>query len=286
MRKVEAAIELGKQPGQTEVNINQVPRGANGQNPLMMAIIASGRIEIVEALIQAGADLNHRDENGYSMLDIACIQGRDEIVAMLLDKGADPAAAGPDGWAPIQRAANGQSPRYEAALKMIIEHDKKLASYVDSHGVPIILYARTPGPRQVLLDAGACAPSWFSETDVKDSCIQLTECGAAPRLSGFGDDLWKGNHCRKLLADVLQPTPHGLGGQELQELCPCSCGTWVSPPLCDAVPESEMIGTEASQREHWHRLLSDDGSRSHGLTMVLPNGLNSKKPKMIPQRGA
>ena len=36
----------------------------------------SGRLEIIEALINAGADVNAVEDNGYSMIDVACIQVR------------------------------------------------------------------------------------------------------------------------------------------------------------------------------------------------------------------
>lgn len=279
---MEAAIRQGKQPGQIPVDINETPRGAEGQSPLMMAIAASGRVEIASALIEAGADLNHHDDNGYSMLDVACLLGRHETVTLLLEKGADPTLPGPDGWAPIQWAANGRSPSFLKALQAIIEHDRKLAKFVDNNGVPILLYTRQPEPQQLLLDAGGCVPSWFTEADLKDSCNEIPECAAVPHLSGMGKEVWEAEPCSKLIRDLLNPTPPGIGPDELRSICPCSCGSWALPPLCDPVPESEMIGTMESQREHFEKLIENDNTQTNRLNIIMPNGLSSKKPQMMP----
>ena len=123
---------------------------------------------------------------------------------------------------------------------------------LDGDGLPLILYARGPEARQILLDAGACAPSWFQEEDARRSCVQLTECGAFPRLSGLEADAWEPANCKKELADLMRPPPPGLGGQRLGALCPCSCGEWEMPPICDSsVPGSTnfltKVGTEESQ---------------------------------------
>ena len=97
---------------------------------------------------------------------------------------------------------------------------------LDGDGLPLILYARGPEARQILLDAGACAPSWFQEEDGRKSCVQLDECGAFPRLSGLEAEAWEPTNCKKELADMMRPPPPGLGGQRLGAVCPCACGEW------------------------------------------------------------
>ena len=115
---------------------------------------------------------------------------------------------------------------------------------LDGDGLPLILYARGPEARQILLDAGACAPSWFQEEDGRKSCVQLDECGAFPRLSGLEAEAWEPTNCKKELADMMRPAPPGLGGQRLGAVCPCACGEWypdatqptISRPLCARFP--------------------------------------------------
>ena len=109
---MEAAIARGKRPGQTPVNLEEKPAGAFGQTPLMMVTRASGNAEVLDVLLKHGADANAVDNNALSLLDAACAQGRDEIVQRLLEGGADPSTKGPDGWTPMHRAARGPSRRY------------------------------------------------------------------------------------------------------------------------------------------------------------------------------
>jgi serine/threonine-protein phosphatase 6 regulatory ankyrin repeat subunit B len=60
----------------------------NGRTTLMEASTA-GRTEIVQMLLEKGADLDVKDDNGKTALMEASTSGRTEIVQMLLEKGAD-----------------------------------------------------------------------------------------------------------------------------------------------------------------------------------------------------
>jgi ankyrin repeat protein len=69
-------------------------RGANvngGLQPTIHAGIRSGHRDIVELLIQHGADVNAKDEwgRGYTPLQRAAIRGKPELVELLLEAGAD-----------------------------------------------------------------------------------------------------------------------------------------------------------------------------------------------------
>ena len=284
---MEAAIARGKQPGQTPVNLEEKPRGAFGQTPLLMATSASGNVEVIDVLLKHGADVSAHDDNGFTLLDIATAQGRDGVVGRLLEGGADPSAKGPDGWTPMHRAAVGHSPRYAATLEHIINSGAD-PNTLDEDGLPLVLYTQAVGTRQILLDAGACAPSWFQEEDGKQSCVELAECGAFPRLSGVEEaKAWEPANCDKELADLLRPPPRGLGGQRLGTACPCSCGEWEMPPICKKHLEGKKsVATEEAQRAAWKALL-DAGSQLGNIAtpMVMPAGLTMQTPKMIPKRG-
>ena len=59
-----------------------------GSSPLISAAVF-GKTEVARALIEAGADVNLRNNEGSTALHIAAFLCRTEIVEMLLDKGAD-----------------------------------------------------------------------------------------------------------------------------------------------------------------------------------------------------
>jgi len=92
--------------------VDHLAPGSRGQTPLMMAVVSSGRPELLSALIDAGADLATREESGFGLLDAAAYQGRAEAVQLLLDAGADPlAVSDADGWTAVHRAVAGLGPQ-------------------------------------------------------------------------------------------------------------------------------------------------------------------------------
>ena len=64
--------------------------------PLHDAVIA-GDAAKVTALLAKGADVNSRNENGYTPLFLAVDRGRMQIVQLLLDRGADASVRNNDG---------------------------------------------------------------------------------------------------------------------------------------------------------------------------------------------
>jgi hypothetical protein len=56
-----------------------------------------GRHEVVKLLLDRGADVNARDNWGWTALTLACLTGYNEVVKDLLDKGADVNSANNDG---------------------------------------------------------------------------------------------------------------------------------------------------------------------------------------------
>jgi ankyrin repeat protein len=66
----------------------------------------SGRTEIVALLLDHGADINAKDEeSGATPLYHAASWGRREVVELLLGRGADSRAPAADGKTPLQAAA-------------------------------------------------------------------------------------------------------------------------------------------------------------------------------------
>jgi ankyrin repeat protein len=61
------------------------------------AAVASRRLETVALLLERGAEVNARQQVGYTPLMGAAAGGRDDIVQLLLDHGADPSLVSEDG---------------------------------------------------------------------------------------------------------------------------------------------------------------------------------------------
>ena len=60
----------------------------HGDSPLIDAA-RRGREADVAALLEAGADVNEPDEEGYTLLHVACYHGCTEIVTKLIAANAD-----------------------------------------------------------------------------------------------------------------------------------------------------------------------------------------------------
>jgi len=84
------------------------PEGAfvrcyDGYTPLHVAVSA-GNLPAIQQLVQAGSDLNARNDFGSTPLHVAILTSNPTAVEKLLDLGADMYAAGPDSMSPLEFA--------------------------------------------------------------------------------------------------------------------------------------------------------------------------------------
>ncbi|WP_257282077.1 ankyrin repeat domain-containing protein [Endozoicomonas sp. ISHI1] len=86
------------------VNVNTVINNNNGLTVLMLASI-HGRKDLVERLINAGANLNARSKNGLTPLFIAAQENNTDCVKLLINAGADINARTKDGTTALLIAA-------------------------------------------------------------------------------------------------------------------------------------------------------------------------------------
>jgi hypothetical protein len=91
---------------QSEVSANRVraARAKAAEPSGLLLAAASGDTLKVQALMDQGAALNERDDQGRTALMLAVIDGRREAVRLLLDRGADPNVADHSGRTPLQMA--------------------------------------------------------------------------------------------------------------------------------------------------------------------------------------
>ncbi|GAA6101665.1 poly [ADP-ribose] polymerase tankyrase-1 isoform X1 [Tachysurus ichikawai] len=88
------------------VNVNSKDMAGRKSTPLHFAA-GFGRKDVVEHLLQTGANVHARDDGGLIPLHNACSFGHAEVVSLLLCQGADPNAR--DNW--------NYTPLHEAAIK-------------------------------------------------------------------------------------------------------------------------------------------------------------------------
>ncbi len=79
-----------------------------GFTALLFAVRA-GSLEAVRALLDAGADVNDTLSDGESALVVATANAHWEVASFLLDRGADPNAAGA-GWNALHQTVHSRRP--------------------------------------------------------------------------------------------------------------------------------------------------------------------------------
>lgn len=91
-------------------------RGTNGKTALMIAAKAGNR-DLVEQLLEKGADANAENINGGTAVMFAAISGSSAIIREILEHGADINARGSNGWSALMvSAAKG----HESATQTIL----------------------------------------------------------------------------------------------------------------------------------------------------------------------
>ncbi|MDU1689873.1 MAG: ankyrin repeat domain-containing protein [Bradyrhizobium sp.] len=78
---------------------------ADGNNALWLACVGQ-HLDAIDALVEAGIDLDNRNDNGATALMYASSSGRADVVAHLLAKGADISAETLDGFTALDMAAS------------------------------------------------------------------------------------------------------------------------------------------------------------------------------------
>lgn len=157
-----------------------------GRQALVYAVLGQSSA-CVEALITAGANVNHQDKNGNTALTIACRWGHVEIVQQLLRHCADPSLVNERGSTPLHGAAEAG---HQAVVKLLLGHPRVNPAQVSFIGTAPLHCASWDGHYEVF-------KSLVNRDDVDVNCVD--NAGWTPLMwaacNGHDD------HVKLLLAD-------------------------------------------------------------------------------------
>ncbi len=122
--------------------------------PMIWSAVNSGNMEFVRAMLQAGADVNAKDNNEWSVLHQAAFKGNLELAQLLIDHHADANAVDQDGKQPLLYAVY---ENHENVAQMLLDHGANV-NQVSDLGVAPLHVASWQGAEETmlsLLDHGA-----------------------------------------------------------------------------------------------------------------------------------
>mmetsp|Transcript_22045 Transcript_22045/g.32856 ORF Transcript_22045/g.32856 Transcript_22045/m.32856 type:complete len:495 (+) Transcript_22045:49-1533(+) len=126
-----------------------------GKSCLMAASI-SGHFSAVKKLIQAGAEIDHKDNHGNTALLMACVQGNTQIVKYILDQGGNPNEQQYAGVHPLLIAC--QNGFLEIAIALVeVGANVNLASYDGLFPLTVAAHLGHKDIVSLLISAGALA---------------------------------------------------------------------------------------------------------------------------------
>ena len=106
-RKVNAQIQSCLDAG-SDVNAKSNSYSSEGYTALHFGShysYSNGKVDVIAALIKAGAVVNTRDNSGQTALHLAASNGNVDVIAALTKAGADKNAKDNDGWTALHQAA-------------------------------------------------------------------------------------------------------------------------------------------------------------------------------------
>jgi len=123
------------------------------QEYLIDCIAYKKKAELKKFLKKHSMNLNFSSDNG-TPLCLACTQGDDSIVKMLLDKGADPNYADDSGTLPLTNAAY---LGFDSAVKLLIKHGADMNMRGIGGGTPLMVacIVQRTNTTKLLLQTGA-----------------------------------------------------------------------------------------------------------------------------------
>ena len=144
-------------------NVNAKDNANNGRTPLIYAAAFNPDPEVIEVLINAGADVNARidegwsPESGYTPLMAAAVESDPKVVRALINAGADVNSRNKVGWTPLILAAASENSNPEVIIALI-DAGADVDAQDKEGSTPLTAAAErctNPEVIAVLLDSGA-----------------------------------------------------------------------------------------------------------------------------------
>jgi len=142
-------------------NVDELDPNDNTKRTALLWATIGGHRDAVKALLDAQANPDVTDAEGWNPLMYAGLKEPLDIAALLLDRGASPDAVYPSGASLVTVAANGQK---IAFLKLLLERRAKIPD-ADANGETLLMGAASRGETEF---ARAVAPH-VKDVDQRDS---------------------------------------------------------------------------------------------------------------------
>ena len=122
------------------------------KDPLLEAA-QNGDVNAVKALLDAGGNVNHRDETGRTLLTYAALNNHKEVAQVLLDKGADVNARNTTGETALSFAAREGHPEI---ARVLLAKGADVNAEDTSESGPVVYASQFnhPATLKVLLEEG------------------------------------------------------------------------------------------------------------------------------------
>lgn len=159
----------------------------NELNEKLLDAAKDGNLDQVKSLIEQGADIEAKTDNGSTPLHWAAASGHTDVANLLLEKGADIEAKDRGGWTPLHwAAANGQTD----IANLLLEKGADIDAKTNDGKTPLHLaaYKGHTAVAEMLIEKGA-------DLDTKD-------CKGRTPLDCFAKDAPALNIQREKLSDL------------------------------------------------------------------------------------
>jgi uncharacterized protein len=114
-------VEVGRALLRRNADVGAPSTNYMANTALHAAIAGAGNMQIIRALLDAGADANARGASGYTPFHLAASRGNRELIDLLMQRGADPALKLDDGKSAADVAREHKHPEVVEYLESLAQ---------------------------------------------------------------------------------------------------------------------------------------------------------------------